>query len=197
MESLESDFIKSLALSENEALSVNEKCKAKFSSKNKKIYEDLKYPIKLISNSVKCSSSDLPKNLKIYGISALNLNKPEMILETKEIKKIIYELKTIPQFQDTMKDFFISYQISGNTLFGETKNCEDLSDYNFYVKSTENNMEFIKATKDRIISFTRGSETEGDVDISEQVGSKIKHYEISFQFSFPLMKSKIQNFCKI
>ncbi len=199
MESIESQFIKSLSLSESsEALTVNEKCKAKFSTKNLKIFEDLsRFPIKLVSNVVKCSSSDLPKNLKIYGISALNLNKPEMILETKEIKKVIYELKTILQFQETMKEFFNSYQISGNTLFGETKNCEDLADYNFYVKSTENNMEFIKATKDRIISFTRCSEAEEanmPLGEAESESNKTTHYEISFKFSFPINEIQNPNF---
>jgi len=179
MESIESEFTSTLSLREKTDETVNEKCKAKFSSRNPKIFENINHPVKLISNILKCSSTDLPKNLKIYGISAKNLENPEIIIETRDIKKIVINLKNIPQFQEMMKDFFTSYQISGNTLFGETSNTENLEDYYIYLKSSENNLEFLKMSRDQILSFQTQEE-------NALITEKIKHYEISFQFSFPI-----------
>jgi len=183
MERLESEFKSSLDLSET----VNQKCKAKFSIKNLKIFEETKYPNYLISNIVKCSSKDLPENLKIYGISVIDLTKPDIILETKEIKKIIFELKNIPKFNESITEFFSRFQISGNTLFGERNNTEDLEDYYFYVKSMEKRIEFIKVSKERYMSFQEGELQENDI---------IKHYEISFQFSFQINEIQNPNFIK-
>lgn len=185
MESLETKFIESLHLDESDNFNVYDYCKSKFTLKSDKgssIYSD-RPTVKLISNIIKCSSNELPKNLKIYGISARNLYKPQIILETREIKFALMNIKSIPDFSTTMKEFFINYHISGNVLFGEEKTDIDISQVKFYLKSTENNInhEFIK-----LQSFQELDISEESKHLAEARGDKL--YEIWFDYSFQIQK---------